>query len=101
MSQLQRTPAGVHRTSDGGLVITRRMKTAPQGRPMENSQTGAALKAVAPRMLAPPPGLPTRPPPGFVSANQTEMVTQVVLGHVQAMFDRFTESFEWRLMQRD
>ena len=30
-----------------------------------------------------------------------EAVTQVILGHVQAMFDRFTESFEQRLMQED
>ena len=41
------------------------------------------------------------PPPGFAPANQTEVVTQVVLGHVQAVLERFTESFEWRWQQQD
>ena len=102
-SQLHGTPAkaGVHCTNDGGLVIARHVKTTSQGRAMVNTWTGTARKAVIPRTLAPPPGLPARPPPGFVPTNQTEVVTQVVLGHVQAMFERFTESFKRRLMQRD
>ena len=101
VSPLHRTPAevGVHCTSDGGLVITHRVKSLPRGRPVEITRTGVALSVVVPRPLAPPPGLPTRPPPRFVSANQMEVVTQVVLGHVQAVFEQLQESLERRLLQ--
>ena len=47
--------------------------------------------------------LPSRPPPGLAIATRTEVVIQVVglLGHVQAMLERFQELFERRLSKRE
>ena len=51
--------------------------------------------------LAPPPGLPSQPSPGLALADQTQAVTQAVVGHVQAMLERFEQSFECRLAQME
>ena len=104
VSPLNRAPVltGVRLTSGGGLFVMQLTGNMPHGRAivMGQSLTGVAPKAVAPSSLIPPPGLPTRPPPGFASSNHAEKVTQAVMGQVQAMFERFTELFERRLAQR-
>ena len=50
-------------------------------------------------MLGHPPGFLPRPPPGLNTVDQTQVVTQAVVGEVQAMLSRFEETFKRRLAQ--
>ena len=97
VSPLHRASArpGIRCINNGGLVVPKLAETSSQGRPKAKgkARAGATPKAVTLRTLVPPSGFPARPPPGLVSANQAEAVTQAVMGQVQAMFERFTESF--------
>ena len=83
-------------------MITCRMKAQPRGKPKENTTCKeAAPRVVTFKPLAPALGLPSRPLPGLAMANQTQVVTQVVLGHVQSMLEQFQELFEQGLSQRE
>ena len=92
-SQAPRAPAraGVYGTKDGGLIITQHVGNQARGRPTEKAlwHVKAAQHAVPSNSLAPPPGLPSRPPLGLALADQTQVVTQAVVGHVRAMLVRF------------
>ena len=84
MSHVPQAPAraGVYGTKDGGLVIMGRVRNQPRSKPTEVLVQGskAASMARQARSLGPPPGFPSGPPPGLTAVDETQVVTQAVVG---------------------
>ena len=79
------------------------MVNQAHGRPTKKApwHVKALLHTVPSKLLAPPLRLPFRLPPGLALADQTQAVTQAVVGHMQVMLKKFEQSFERRLTQME
>ena len=81
--------------------MMQRVHNQPRGRPTELPVQCLKTAPLAGnfKLLGLPPGLPSLPLPGLTAVDQTQAVTQAVVGQVQAMLARFEESFKQRLAQ--